>query len=280
MENNSLVEKSIQGKNGELFYYLSNFTSKKPTIVFLHGLTANHTQCLKIIKMLEKDGYSCLVPDLRGHGKSDKSKKRNLYKISVFVEDLRQIIDQENLEKVILAGYSFGGTIALGFTIRYSNRVSGLILISTGFISPVIHWRIPLLLPVGKAFLSFMATILLWQQRKEYYYYRHDESLTYWRATWLGFFTMPISVDLWILREIVSVDFEKFLTEIKIETLIIKSKNDPFVSEAEVLEMHSKIPNSEVAMAKQDSHFIATRTQEETAGFILNFLKKHENSNL
>lgn len=267
------LEKSVQTKNGKIFYYLSVITSSKPTIVFLHGLTANHTQCSEIIKLLEKDGYRCLVPDLRGHGHSDKTKKQSLYKVSVFSEDLLQILNQEKLDQIILAGYSFGGTIALDFSIKHSDRVSRLILISSNYMSPVKHWRIPFLLPLGKALLSFMAVILLWQKRKVYYYYRHNESLTYWRATLLGFFTMPISIDLWMLREIISLDFEESLQKIKAKTLIIQSKDDPFVSRAEILTMNSKIPDSEVAVATQNSHFIATRTQEETAKFILNFLR-------
>lgn len=270
--NDNLEERSVQTKDGKVFYYLSPSISNKPTLVFLHGLTANHTQCLEIIKLLEKNGYRCLVPDLRGHGNSDKTKKQLLYKISVFTEDLHQIIDQENLNKIILAGYSFGGTIALDFSIKYQDRVSRLILISSDYKSPIEHWQIPFLLPLGKALLSFLATALLWQKRKEYYYYRHNESLTYWRATLLGFFTMPISIDFWMLREIISVNFEKSLEEIKAKTLIIQSKDDPFVSKTEISEMALKIPNSKVAIATQDSHFIATRTQQETAEFILKFL--------
>jgi pimeloyl-ACP methyl ester carboxylesterase len=183
-------------------------------------------------------------------------------------------LEQEKLDKIVLVGYSFGGTIALDFSIKYLDRVPELILISSSYTSPVIHWRIPLLLPLGKAFLSFVAWILLWQKRKVYYYYRHNESLTYWKATLLGLWTMPISIDMWMLREIISVDYEKSLHKIKARTLIIQSKDDPFVSRAEILTMNSRIPDSEIAIATQDSHFIATRTQEETAKFILNFLKK------
>ena len=269
-----LKEKSIQTKRGKIFYYLSSFSSHKPTVVFLHGLTANHTQCYKIIGILEKAGYSCLIPDLRGHGNSDKSKKRQLYEIPVFIEDIREIIDQENLSKVILAGYSFGGMISLGFAIDYPDQVSELILISTNYIGPLKHWGIGFSLPIWRGLLAFAGSALLWQRRKEYYYYRHDESLTYWRATMLGFMTMPISLDLWMLREIISINYEKSLDKIKSRTLLIQSDVEPFISKKEIATMLSKIPNAKVVIAKQETHFIATETQEETAEYILNFLKK------
>lgn len=269
-----LKEKSIQTKHGKIFYYLSSFVSNKPTVVFLHGLTANHTQCSKIIGLLEREGYSCLVPDLRGHGNSDKSKKRQLYETSVFIEDIHQIIDQENMPRIILAGYSFGGMIALGFTIEYPDRVSELILISTNYVGPLRHWGIGFSLPMWRGLLGFAGSALLWQRRKEYHYYRHDESLTYWRATMLGFMTMPISIDLWMIREIISTNFEKSLNKIKNRTLLIQSEDDPFISKKEIATMLSTIPNAEVVIAKQETHFIATATQEETAEYILNFLKK------
>jgi pimeloyl-ACP methyl ester carboxylesterase len=44
--------------------------------------------------------------------------------------------------------------------------------------------------------------------------------------------------------------------------------------------MRKNLRKSEVVIAKNESHFIATEAQEETAEFILNFLNKHENSNL
>jgi len=276
----SQQEKFIETANGKLFYYLAPRKTDKSTIVFLHGLTANHTQCPKIINMLEENGYSCLAPDLRGHGNSDKTKKRALYEIPVFVEDLAEIIKKEKIEKIILVGYSFGGMIALSFVSKYPKMVEKLVLISTNYIGPLKHWGIGFLLPACRSLLAFAASALLWQRRKEYYYYRHDESLTYWRATILGFMTMPISLDLWMLRQIISINDEEKLPNIICETLLIQSNKEPFISKDEIEFMLKHIHRSEVVIAKKESHFIATEAQEETAEFILNFLKKHENSNL
>jgi len=273
-------ENFIETANGKIFYYLTPRKTDKPTVVFLHGLTANHTQCPKIVNMLEEQGYSCLTPDLRGHGNSDKTKKRELYKIHVFVEDLREIIRQEKLESIILVGYSFGGMIALSFAAKYPKIVEKLVLISTNYIGPLKHWGIGFSLPMWRSLFGLAGTLLLWQRRKEYYYYRHDESLTYWRATILGFMTMPISLDLWMLRQVISINDEAKLPGIACETLLIQSKKEPFISKDEIKFMLKNIRKSEVVIAKKESHFIATEAQEETAEFILNFLNKHENSNL
>lgn len=274
MNDFDLQEKSIKTQNGKIFYYYKKPIGNNPTVVFLHGLTANHTQCSEIVQILMANGYGCLAPDLRGHGNSDKKKTKSLYKISVFVDDLHQIVNEEKLENITLAGYSFGGTIALDFSIKHPKYIYKLILISSSYTGPLDHWHINFLLPASKVFLGSLAGLLFWQKRKVYYYYRHNESLTYWRATLLGFLTMPISVDLWIMQEIISINLIDLLPKVEANTLIIQSTDDPFVSRKEISIMEKKIPNAEVVIATQDSHFIATRTQGETANFILKFIKQ------
>ena len=53
------------------------------------------------------------------------------------VEQINFVIEQLNVEKIILAGYSMGGRVALSFAARYPEKVKGLILesASTGISS-------------------------------------------------------------------------------------------------------------------------------------------------
>ena len=277
--NHDLIEKTYQTKYGKIYYYLSNFSSDKPVVVFLHGLTANHTQECEIIKRLEEAGYRCLLPDMRGHGKSDKRKKKKLYKLDSFADDIFQILKEEKIDQIILIGYSLGGLVSLQFAITYPEYISRLVLIGTNFVSPFKYWRATFLIPVFQAILSLFSLLFVWQRRKEYDYFKSDESLTYWSSTILGFKTMPISVDLWILRSIISINFEPSLHKIKSPTLIIRSESDPFVSERETRDMSKKIVRSEVVFTNHNSHFIDIQTQDEIAENILNFLKKYENCN-
>lgn len=276
MIKSDLVEKEIQTDKDEIFYYISENESSKPMVVFLHGLAANHTQCLEIIRVIEKAGFNCLVPDLRGHGKSDKSKIQKNYKFSVFTEDLRLILAKENIENITLIGYSFGGAIALDFSSRYPNRVKNLVLISTNYVSHFQYPGLGFLLPAINVLMSSFAFLLLWQKRKEYYYYRHDEALTYFRSVWLGYLTMPASINVWMLRNVILANFSKVISNIKAETLIIQAKHDPFITEAEVRDMKKMIPNCEVVKAVHESHFFATEAQVETANIILTFLEKNQ----
>lgn len=277
MNDQSFEQKWLEGANGKICYFSNQEFKDKPTVVFLHGLSSNHTTWNAMAVGLKKYRLNFLLPDLRGHGYSDKTKKRSLYKFSVFIEDLEKIIEKEKISRVILVGYSFGGFIALGYAIKYPVSVASLILISTNHVNPFRYRHINFLTWPTYYAVSFLAWLLLWQKRKQYYYYRHNPEVIkgYWPSTLSGFATMPISVNLWMLAEIAYLDFSHDIEKITCPTLIIKSKSDPFVSLAEAADMMRKIKSAEIITLETTTHFLASRCQEDITGIIINFLKKH-----
>ena len=92
MGNSDLEQKWLETDIGKICYFSNIKFAEKPTVVFLHGLSSNHTTWSAPMQALEKLGLNALAPDLRGHGHSDKTKKRNLYKFSVFAHDLEAIL--------------------------------------------------------------------------------------------------------------------------------------------------------------------------------------------
>lgn len=74
------------------------------------------------------DAYQVVTFDMRGHGKSEASPVSVTY--SVLVEDLKQLMDHLNLEKVCLCGYSTGGGLALEAMLVYPERFIGAVLVS------------------------------------------------------------------------------------------------------------------------------------------------------
>jgi pimeloyl-ACP methyl ester carboxylesterase len=56
----------------------------------------------------------------------------------LFVKQLDAVLDESRVEKAVVCGISFGGLIALRYAARRSERVRGLILVST----PGPHWRL------------------------------------------------------------------------------------------------------------------------------------------
>ncbi len=266
----------LQTPNGRICYFVNNSFKGRPTIVLLHGLSANHTTWLHAERRLKELKLNYLMPDLRGHGHSDKTKERDLYRYPVFTEDLREIIQKENLSKIILVGYSFGGFVALDYATKYPSSVAALVLISVNHVNPLIYKKINFLTWPTYYLLSFIAFALLWQRRKKYHYFDQETERGYWSSTFKGFITMPVSINLWMLAETANLDFRGEVGKISCPTLILKSSDDPFLSGREAEDMRQKIKNSEIFVLKTPTHFLASKHQNEVMDVITDFLKRRK----
>jgi len=267
-------QKRLETAHGQICYFVSQQFSGRPTLIFLHGLSANHTTWLATAQALEKLQLNILLLDLRGHGHSDKRKQRDLYRWPVFTQDLHAIIRQENQAGVILIGYSFGGTIALDYSGRYPDSVKGLFIVSANYLNPLQYKRLSLLTWPAYGLLSFLAWLVLWQKRKHYYYYNHAIARRYWDSTFIGLTTMPLTINLWMLAEFANLDLSKSLANISCPTLIIKSLHDPLLSAAEAQDIMRQIKNARIITLEKNTHFLASRHQEKLTEIIVNFLKQ------
>src|SRR5579871_3661037 len=108
-ESDYLVKKYLETKIGRIFYFTNiSHLDNRPTIVFLHGLSSNHTTWLNIMSSFVENGYNVIAPDIRGHGFSSKNKIRRLYSFSRLADDMESILKQERATEVVVVGYSFG----------------------------------------------------------------------------------------------------------------------------------------------------------------------------
>ncbi|MBU1102065.1 alpha/beta hydrolase [Patescibacteria group bacterium] len=274
MINPALQQKWLETPIGQICYFQNSEFAGRPTAVLLHGLSSNHTTWLTAMRALKEIGLNSLALDLRGHGHSDKTKKKSLYKFSAFTEDLKQIIETEKLSKIILVGYSFGGFIALDYVIKYPQSVTALILISANHVNPFRYKKINFLTPLCRGGLNLLAWLLLWQKRKNYYYFDQESAQGYWQSTFKGYTTMPLAINFWMLAEVANLDFRQAISQIACPTLIIKSQADPFLSAEEARDMIAKIKNSKLIVAEEDTHFLASRFQEKIIKVIIEFLKE------
>jgi pimeloyl-ACP methyl ester carboxylesterase len=282
-ENNEAVEpgsdflqkKHVTTSAGNICYFVNRDFPGKPTVVFLHGLSSNHTTWVGAAREMRRQGLNTLILDLRGHGHSDKSKKRAHYRLSVFSDDIAAVLKQEQIEKYILAGYSFGGSVAIDYAANYGDEnLIGLVLVSTNFQSPLRYKRVGFLRRPIYAVLHAVSALLIWQGRRKYLYYQHGKAVGYWDSVFDGFKTMPLSVNYWMLSEMVLLDLREHIKNISAQTLIINSPKDFFISEKETNEIKEYISNSEVHLLNHPSHFLASNFQDNVLTAMTDFIKK------
>lgn len=115
----------FKGKN--IFYQIIEKKATK-AIIFVHGSGESSYSWKEQVYQLNLD-YSIIAIDLPSHGKSGDFKKLSL---DLYVDVVKNLIEYLSLREVVLAGHSLGGAIVQSYYLKYPEKVSGLILCSTG----------------------------------------------------------------------------------------------------------------------------------------------------
>tara|TARA_Y100000590_G_scaffold270654_1_gene303957 strand:+ start:195 stop:986 length:792 start_codon:yes stop_codon:yes gene_type:complete len=104
-------------------YSLKKINEKNP-IVFIHGVGLNKEIWDPQINFF-KD-YNTLTYDLLGHGKTPLKKSKIIFED--FSKQLNRLINELNLGKIHLVGFSLGSLIAKHFAAKNNDKLSSLIL--------------------------------------------------------------------------------------------------------------------------------------------------------
>ncbi|WP_349631085.1 alpha/beta fold hydrolase [Bradyrhizobium jicamae] len=81
------------------------------------------------IAALNAEGFRCVAPDRRGHGRSDMPSTG--YDLDTLTDDVAAVIEQRDLRDVALVGFSMGTAEAVNYLARHgSERISRLVLVA------------------------------------------------------------------------------------------------------------------------------------------------------
>jgi len=97
-------------------------------VVLLHGFPFNRTLWREQVEAL-RVRYRVVTVDLRGHGETTATHAPAA--MEEMAEDVRALLDELRLARVVLGGLSMGGYVALAFYRLFPARVSALILADT-----------------------------------------------------------------------------------------------------------------------------------------------------
>ena len=111
--------------NGIRLYY--HLQGRGPALVFAHGAGGNHMSWWQQVPFFASR-YRSIAFDHRAFGRSsdeDGAGRR------AFADDLRDLLDHLDIERVAIVAQSMGGRTAVGFSYRNPDRVSALVLAGT-----------------------------------------------------------------------------------------------------------------------------------------------------
>lgn len=175
------------------------------------------------------------VLDTRGHGKSPRGDAPFI--IAQFAEDLKEYMDQNQMEKAHILGFSDGGNIALVFALKYPEHIDKLILNGANLDPQGVRPSTQIPIELG---------------------YRIAKRTNKQKTELLGLMVNDPNIDKSRLRQI------------KAETLVIAGTRDVIKRKHTKLIAQS-IPNSTLKFI-EGGHFIAAREPEKFNEAVLEFL--------
>ena len=98
---------------GDLEYYQVSNPDQEYGILFIHGLAQNKEWFKDQYLEYKLNDYSWIVPDLLGHGKSDKPKQEFAYTMENQARMLHDLLIKEKMNRIIILAHSMGGPIAI-----------------------------------------------------------------------------------------------------------------------------------------------------------------------
>ena len=216
----------------ELFY--EEMGSGEP-LILLHGNGEDHTIFNKIADYFSGK-YRVISIDTRGHGESPMGEEP--FSLYQFAEDLNDFMDEHNIEKANILGFSDGGNVALIFASKYPEKVIKLIANGANTRPSGIKTIVHFLYSVGAIFSEKFS-----YKKALYYIMLHEPHIT-----------------------------KEELEQITAPTLVLVGTED-LIKESESKYIKKSIPNSEIVFVLGD-HFIVKNNTKDYIFAVEKFLNK------
>ena len=247
--------------NGINIYYQEGGTG--PSLILLHGGIDTHKFWNPFIPKFSEH-FRVITPDSRGHGRTINTADKLGYKL--MADDLAAFIQELNLERPHIFGYSDGGQAALDFGMHYPDMAAALViggvwyrfsmeyqnaLKKAGFEGPgeVNFGKIDKNSPPG------------WIDRMRAAHPNPDSD--YYQKL-----LKDISGMWWTPLDYQPEDFMK----INLPTLILMAENDEMIPLPEAREMAELIPGAELAVISEATHNDIVKDGSPALDIVLNFL--------
>ena len=107
---------------------------ENPTILFLHGWGGSINSFLGFAQFFSVIGYSCLVVDFPGFGKS--ADPPFAFGVKDYADGVVSLLNDLGINSAIIVGHSFGGRVAIKLARNYPSRVLKLVLVDSAGIKP------------------------------------------------------------------------------------------------------------------------------------------------
>lgn len=240
------------------------------TVVFIHGLSDNLTYWEFLAANL-KDTHQILRFDLPGHGQSELTD--DVTRTS-YVEDLKKLLDELNIKKAHMVGFSLGGAVAIDFTVRYPDYVTSLVVMSgfskcDDYLKDILNqFKAALNVSFDEFYNLILPKVLCPDVIKS-----NKEELDLLRQT--ASQTADTEAYIKAVDVCLSFDIDEELSDINVPTLILAGKYDEISRLSLERKLQGKIKNSRLIVFDNVKHnLLVGGNNHEILDILREFLKK------
>lgn len=234
-------------------------TEGAASLVFIHGAGAGALFWTEQLKEIGRH-IAAYAIDLPGHGGSEGPGEKS---VEAYREVVSGFIRARGLGRVILAGHSMGGGVALDFALTYPEKLLGLIVIGSGAKLGVS----PMILDTIKEHFSEMAPLM-----KQFAYSPDTPEARRESGLSLMFQAGQEEVynDFLACR---AFDIRGRLTSIDVPALFIVGRDDLLTPPRYSEYLAKEIRGAQMAKIAHGGHMVTYEHPSEVNGLILKFLK-------
>ena len=133
MVDNDWEENFVDLDTGIKMCYLTMGPEDGKPIMLVHGATDSRLSWAQVAPILAEAGYRVYVPELRGHGKTDKPESEDgIWSVDQHVKDVTAFMDKMELSGIDIVGHSLGTFISQGIAINTPDKAKSVTLIASG----------------------------------------------------------------------------------------------------------------------------------------------------
>lgn len=108
--------------------YVQLGSTSSPSLIFIHGGPGDNSSDFRSMAEKLSSTYHVIAFDSRGCGFSQRGLSNSQLTIDKMVNDVKELQDHLGLTSSMILGHSFGGAVAIEFSLLHPERVDKLIL--------------------------------------------------------------------------------------------------------------------------------------------------------